>query len=88
MDAFEVTLWIVGAIVVSAPFAIWHYGLAGLRFGFAGVAIFAVATLWQLASDSKNGVAMVAVWLTAFSYVGAFALIAHAAGHLNRGSTQ
>ena len=88
MDAFEIMLWIAGAVIVTAPFAIWHYGMAGLRFGYFGLAILAVATLWKAADDSAAGLAMLVVWLGAFSYVGVFALVAHAADQLHHRSAQ
>ena len=89
MGPVEIMLWISGAAVITAPFAIWHYGMIGLRFGFAGLALFAVVTVWKLADDFAVGFALLVTWLAAFSYVGVFALIAHAAGQLHyRGSAQ
>ena len=88
MGGFAIMLWIVGAVIVTAPFAIWHYGMVGLRFGYAGLALLALATLWKAADDGAAAFVMLIVWLGAFSYVGVFALIAHASGQLHYRSTQ
>ncbi len=85
MTLLEVALSVAAAMIVSAPFAIWHFGIAGLRFGWIGLGILAVATLWVLAGDGRLGFALATTWLGAFSYVGAFALIAHASGQLRIG---
>ena len=88
MGPVEIMLWVSGAAVITAPFAIWHYGIVGLRFGLVGLALLALATLWKAADDGAAAFVMLIVWLGAFSYVGVFALIAHASGQLHHRSTQ
>ena len=50
--------------------------------------LLALATLWKAADDGAAAFVMLVVWLGAFSYVGVFALIAHASGQLHHRSTQ
>ena len=80
MGLTEILLWIAGAVILTAPYAIWHWGVVGLRFGFSGLGVGAIVTLWFIANDAPAAMGMLSAWLGAFSYVAVFALIAHAAG--------